>query len=295
MRFRLLTAESLPAWLNCPSPPDRPRELRNASAHAARFTAFSAVRRLNCDCERVFAAPLSRAKLRFDCELSSVRPIDDRLPDRPLPDDKSPSDPLELGRKFRTDDELPSDDPRFIPLSERLNDWPLLLVIERPPLSPPLIVGPLCRENERPSDDSPPLNDRMRLLLPPPPPLLLRKALALPPPPPLRPPNDDRLGDENERLIDEPPPPPPLNDRLIDEPPRPPPLNDRPPPPPPPLNEERPPPPPPPPPLKEDRPPPPPPRPAPPPPPRPPRSANASPAANEIASVATKIDRTNPD
>ena len=79
------------------------------------------------------------------CELSSVRPTEDRLPDRPLPDDESPSDPLGLGRKFRNDDELPSPPPRFMPPSDRLNDSPLLRLNERPPPSPPLMLmdGPL--------------------------------------------------------------------------------------------------------------------------------------------------------
>src|SRR5688572_14168594 len=87
-RFKFEAVVSPPDGPACPSPPVRPRELRNASAHAARFTALSAVRRPNC--ERVLAAPLSPAMLRFVRELPNDLPTEERLRDPPLPDDESP-------------------------------------------------------------------------------------------------------------------------------------------------------------------------------------------------------------
>jgi hypothetical protein len=84
----------------------------------------------------MLAAPLPSDKLRFDCEPLRLRPKDDRLREPPLPDDKSPNDPLGFERKLRSDVELPFDEPRFMLPGDRLNDSRLLRVNERP-LSPP--------------------------------------------------------------------------------------------------------------------------------------------------------------
>jgi hypothetical protein len=81
----------------------------------------------------MLAAPLSPAKLRLVCEPSRVRPIVDRLRDPLPPDDKSPSEPPAFGRKFRNDEEFPSDEPRFKLPSDRLNDSRLLRLLSPPP------------------------------------------------------------------------------------------------------------------------------------------------------------------